>query len=386
MKKIASLIVFMVLTMSTLSAAFAQDETGIELESESAVLMDTKSGKILYEKNGSQRMAPASLTKIATAIYAIETSNLEEIAVVSENAECVEGTRVYLEAGETMSLRQLIQGLLINSGNDAAIVIAEHIHGSTEKFAEHLNQYLKEKIGVHNTHFLNPHGLYEENHYTSAADMAKITNYALQNDIFRDIFGTKQMEWHGQSWDTTLVTHHLLLKGEYAIGEAVVGGKTGYVDESLHTLATAAKNDQIELTAVTLKSRTKEAGYLDTLNLLRYGFQNYQTQKLSKNKEYKVGNHSYKSFKSIYYTKPIDGFVSEEINENGTLKIKDVQGKLLDSFQLTPIQAKAAQSNQEGQQLFFKHRQPTLLIYSFLLVVSMLFIWMIVAGILKKKH
>lgn len=369
-----------------MSVAFAQDETGIELESESAVLMDTKSGKILYEKNGSQRMAPASLTKIATAIYAIETSDLEEVAVVSEDAVRVEGTRVYLEAGETMSLRQLLQGLLINSGNDAGVVIAEHLHGSTESFAKHLNQYLEEKIGVHDTHFQNPHGLFDENHYTSAADMAKITNYALQNDIFRDIFGTKQMEWHGESWDTTLVTHHLLLKGEYSIGETVVGGKTGYVDESLHTLATAAKNDQIELTAVTLKSRTKEAGYLDTVNLLHYGFQNYQTQKLSKNKEYKVGDHIYKSFKSIYYTKPINGFVSEEINENGTLKIKDVTGKLLDSFQLTPIQAEAARSNQEGEQLFIKHHQPKLIIFSFLLVVSVLFMWLTLARFLKKKH
>ncbi|HBT74189.1 MAG TPA: D-alanyl-D-alanine carboxypeptidase, partial [Lysinibacillus sp.] len=147
------------------------------ISSEAAILIDEKTGRILYEKNPNQKMAPASLTKIATAIYAIEKGNLEDIVTISKNAREVEGTRVFLEEGEKVNLRKLIQGLLVNSGNDAGIAIAEHLDGSVKQFSTSINKYL-ENIGIQNTNFVNPHGLYDPDHKTTAQDLAKITKYA----------------------------------------------------------------------------------------------------------------------------------------------------------------------------------------------------------------
>lgn len=123
---------------------FAQEE--LQLMSESTVLMDAKSGQILYGKNETERMNPASITKIATAIYAIEHSNLDEQVTVSEQATMVEGTRVYLEAGEVVSMEKLLTGMIMNSGNDAAVAIAEHIDGSVAQFSKNINKYLTNKI------------------------------------------------------------------------------------------------------------------------------------------------------------------------------------------------------------------------------------------------
>lgn len=127
-------------------------EENPKVSSVAAIVMDAKTGMVLYEKNSEKRMYPASLTKVATAIYALEKGNLDDIVTVSKEARQVEGTRVYLEEGEKVPLRKLIQGLLINSGNDAGVAIAEYLDGSIEKFAENLNNYLY-KIGAKNTTF-----------------------------------------------------------------------------------------------------------------------------------------------------------------------------------------------------------------------------------------
>ncbi|MEM5595191.1 serine hydrolase [Niallia circulans] len=186
-------------------------------------------------------MYPASLTKIATAIYAIENGKLDDIVTVSENAYSTEGTKVYLEKGEQVTLRHLLDGMLINSGNDAAIAIAEYLDGTVSDFETSINKYLKEKVNVHSTHFKNPNGLFDKDHYTTANDLALITQYAMKNETFREIFGTDELKWDGLSWDTTLVSHHQMVNGSRPY-DKVTGGKTGYVDESKQTLATTAEN------------------------------------------------------------------------------------------------------------------------------------------------
>ena len=148
------------------------------------------------------------------------------------------------------------------------------MNGSIPKFASQLNQYLVDKIGVSATNFVNPHGLFDENHYTTAYDLAKITNYAIKNDIFKQIFGTKEIEWNGEGWQTTLFTHHLILKGEIEYKE-VTGGKTGYVDQSGQTLATTAENDKIHLTVIIMNAKSKNDAYNDTKKLLDYGFKSF---------------------------------------------------------------------------------------------------------------
>ncbi len=324
----------------------AEEEPSLNIQSESAILIDAKTGKILYERNAYEKMYPASITKIATAIYAIEKGNLNDAVTISENARNVEGTRVYLEPGEEVSLEQLIIGLLMNSGNDAGVAIAEHIHGSIEKFAEELNKFLEDKVGVKNTHFTNPHGLFDSEHYTTAYDMSLITQYALKNETFQRFFQMSEYEWHSKSWDTTIYTHHRILKGEFPY-EGVTGGKNGFVNESGFTLVTTAKRDHIELIAVTLNAPYNDISYTDTLELLDYGFNQFQTSVIEKNTEFYSQGETFKVSQNLYYTRPKDHEVQTEVSEDGTLTIKTEEGEVLETFQLKdPNKEKMAFSTQ----------------------------------------
>ncbi|MCF6139364.1 D-alanyl-D-alanine carboxypeptidase family protein [Pseudalkalibacillus berkeleyi] len=248
------------------------------LFSESYMLMDASTGQVIAEEDSDRRMYPASITKMVTAIIAIESGKMNEMVTISENAASVEGTRVYLLEGEKLPLRQLVQGLMINSGNDAAIAIAEHLSGSVEDFSKEMNAFAEERLGLENTHFVNPSGLHDKEHYSTASDMAKIAQYSLENETFRDIVKTKKLAWKGKGWDTTLVNHHKLL-WRY---DGVVGVKNGYTSESQHTLVTAAKKEDTSYIAVTMKSDTSEQAYADTVELLDYGFEHFETKKVAK--------------------------------------------------------------------------------------------------------
>lgn len=276
----------------------------------------------------------------------IEKGNLNDAVTISENARNVEGTRVYLEPGEEVSLEQLIIGLLMNSGNDAGVAIAEHIHGSIEKFAEELNKFLEDKVGVKNTHFTNPHGLFDSEHYTTAYDMSLITQYALKNETFQRFFQMSEYEWHSKSWDTTIYTHHRILKGEFPY-EGVTGGKNGFVNESGFTLVTTAKRDHIELIAVTLNAPYNDISYTDTLELLDYGFNQFQTSVIEKNTEFHLQGETFKVSKNLYYTRPKDHEVQTEVSKDGILTVKTEEGEVLETFQLKDSsKAKEAFSSQ----------------------------------------
>lgn len=305
-----------------------------DIKSGAAVLVDTHTGSILYEKNSKTKMYPASLTKMATAIYAIETGNLEDLVTVSANAYNTGGTRVYLEEGEKVTLKNLIQGLLINSGNDAGTAIAEHLNGSVDDFADSINAYLKEKVGVEQTHFTNPHGLFDEEHYTTAYDLALITKYAMKNPVFREIFGTKELKWDGESWDTTLHSHHLMLRGEIPF-ESVTGGKTGFVNESRHTLSTSAEQGELSLIAIVLQADRKEFAYEDTVELFDYGFENFEVAEVTKEQPFiDEKNASYRLDKPLAYTKKKNEEIELVLNDQGVLQILGEDGRLLSMKQL----------------------------------------------------
>lgn len=316
------------------------DEADLNLASEAAILVDTETGAVLYEKNSQQKMYPASLTKIATAIYAIEKGNLEDMVTASWNAVTEEGSRVYLMKDETLPLKQLIQGMMVNSGNDAATAIAEHLNGSEEEYSKAINKYLKDVIGVHNTHFVNAHGLFDENHYTTAADLAAITNYAMKNPVFREIFGIKYLPWKAEAWTTTLVTHHKLLKGEIPFDWEITGGKTGYVDQSRHTLATTAKSENIRLTAIVLKANVKNQMYEDTMKLLEYGFNNYRTTVIPKGQEFKKDGKVFTVDRDVAVTEDIRG-TTITVGENGHLEIINSENQVIQTVPLKPVQNKA---------------------------------------------
>ncbi|MEH7387180.1 D-alanyl-D-alanine carboxypeptidase family protein [Bacillus sp. JJ1521] len=333
------LVLVLVFLMTSLSPfqAYAESAEAIGapvIKSEAVILLDANNGSILYEKNSHTKMYPASLTKMATAIYAIENGNLNDVVTVSANAYETDGTRVYLEVGEQVTLKHLIQGLLINSGNDAGVAIAEHLNGDIESFAHSINKYLKEKIGVEETHFTNPHGLFDENHYTSAYDLALITKYALKNPVFREIFGTKELAWDGKSWDTTLLSHHLLLRGEIPY-EGITGGKTGFVDESGNTLSTSAEKGDLSLIAIVLQADRKGVAYEDTVALLDYGFENFEVTEVAANQQfYDEQNESYHLNQPLKYTQKKNEAVQMAMNDQGTLHVLGDDGRQLATKQL----------------------------------------------------
>jgi D-alanyl-D-alanine carboxypeptidase len=192
----------------------------------------------------------ASTTKIMTAIVALEKGNTKDIVKISGKAASVEGSSMYLKAGERISLGNLIYGLMLVSGNDAATAIAEHIAGDEEKFAKMMNAKAKE-IGAENTHFTNPHGLSDDEHYTTAKDLAKITAYGLKNPVFAQIVKTvsKTVE-REELGKTVLVNHNKLLKSY----EGCIGVKTGFTKATGRCLVSATERDGVKLVCVTLNA------------------------------------------------------------------------------------------------------------------------------------
>jgi D-alanyl-D-alanine carboxypeptidase len=364
------------------SYAHGKEKDFPEIQSETAVLIAAKSNQVLYDKNKDVKMYPASLTKVATAIVAIEEGNINDIVTVSENARNVDGTRVYLEPGEKVTMEKLIQGMLINSGNDAAVAIAEHMDGSVEKFCERMNRFIKKNIGVHNTHFTNPHGLFDPEHQTTAYDMAVITSYALNNAKFREIFATKELKWKGESWKTTIYNHHQMLRDIPYDG--VIGGKTGYVSKSGHTLITAAERDGITLIAVVLKSGSKKNSYRDTIKLLDYGFEHYRTTKISSHQIFKdADHHIYHPSEPIYYTHKIGEPVKMKVNKEGVLVIRGDGGKILAVKALTKQDVKnedQKKSEKEAEWSYFSDWN----LYLYLAIAFILVIVTMIVIILRK--
>ncbi|SEA40731.1 D-alanyl-D-alanine carboxypeptidase/D-alanyl-D-alanine carboxypeptidase (penicillin-binding protein 5/6) [Thalassobacillus cyri] len=293
-------------------------------ESEAAILMDGKSGQVLFEKNSDKKMFPASITKILTGIIAIEQGELDDKVIVSERARNVDGTRVYLKEGEEVPLKKLVQGLLMNSGNDAGIAIAEHLGGSVENFAQVMNTFAEEKAGIENSNFKNPHGLFDKDHYVTARDMAKITQYAMQNETFKEIVGTKELEWKGEEWETTIINHNRLL---WRYDDAT-GAKTGWVTKSGHTLVGTAERGGMELIAVVLKAKNAEQSYTEAGTLFDYGFENYESATIPAGTTYEKDGIEYELEESLPYTKKKGTVITEKVTRKGYLLIEADNGIL----------------------------------------------------------
>ncbi|EIJ78732.1 peptidase S11 D-alanyl-D-alanine carboxypeptidase 1 [Bacillus methanolicus PB1] len=226
-------------------------EASVSVSASSAILVEQDSGRILYEKDAFTKRRIASITKIMTAILAIESGKLDETVKVSERAVRAEGSSIFLKPGEKIKLEDLVYGLMLRSGNDAAVAIAEHVGGSIEGFVYLMNKKAEE-IGMSNTHFANPHGLDDhEDHYSTAYDMALLTRYAMMNNKYREISGTKiyRAPNPDESWDRIWRNKNRLLTEMY---EYCTGGKTGYTKRAKRTLVTTAEKDGMNLIAVTL--------------------------------------------------------------------------------------------------------------------------------------
>lgn len=246
------------------------------LVARSALLMDAGTGRILYEKNARQRMYPASITKIMTALIALEHGHLDDEVTIPREAAGVEGSSMYLAAGETYTLEELLYGLMLVSGNDAAVAIALHIAGGIGAFAQMMNEKANE-LGAVSTHFANPHGLPDPNHYTTAYDMALITRRALELPEFRRIVAATEVEipWRPGRAARKFVS------GNWMLGQGGIDGvKTGFTQAARHTYVASATREGRRLIAVVLGTDPKSQKWADAWELLEYGYSAFEWRRV----------------------------------------------------------------------------------------------------------
>lgn len=243
-----------------LACAVPVPSRAMDTSATAAILVDETSGEILYEKNPDKRMLIASITKIMTAMVAIRDGNLDSVATVSRHAANTEGSSMYLKTGEQVTLRGLLYGLLMRSGNDAAVAIAEHVAGSEGEFVYRMNALAKE-LGMTNSSFANPHGLNQNGHYSTARDMAKAMNAAMNSELIRLIMSTRSITINGHY----MVTQNKLLDRV----DGCVGGKTGYTKAAGRTLVSCVEREGRRLVCVTLKDSND---WNDQAKLYEYGF------------------------------------------------------------------------------------------------------------------
>lgn len=285
------LYIFVILFFTFPCTVQAEENTEITTYSPSCLLMESSTSKVIYEKNAYSRMYPASTTKIMTAILVLENTNLTDVVTVSQNAvlSIPDGySTAKLQIGEQLTVNQLLHALLIPSANDAAVALAEYVAGSVDSFSSMMNTKAIE-LGCKNTHFVNPNGVHNEDHYSTAYDLALIGRYAMQNDTFRSIVSTTQFSLPiTNKYDLTdrifhntnelLSTSFQSTKQSYYY-PSCTGIKTGYTDSAKNCIVASAKKDDIELIAVILGAETLDNGlsgrYLDCQTLFNYGFQNY---------------------------------------------------------------------------------------------------------------
>lgn len=287
----------LLLSLSMIFSPFVNAEEEIpDIASPSALLMDYSSGKILYEKNINEKRYPASLTKIMTAIIVLENCELSDIATVSYDAVMSLSSgyvTANLQIGEELTVEQLLYVLMVGSSNDAAIVLAEHVSGSVEKFADLMNEKAKE-LGCTSTNFVNPNGAHDENHYSTAYDLALMARYAMQNETFRTLVSTtsytlpttNKYDREDRIFRTTNSLLHLDTsdRADNYYYQYATGIKTGFTTPAGNCLIASANKNNLELITVVLGAGQTKDGlsqrYLDTLSLFDYGYNAYTLKQI----------------------------------------------------------------------------------------------------------
>ena len=241
------------------------------LNSRAAIIYERSSGTILFGKNENEKRKMASTTKIMTAIVVIEKCNLEDIVTVSKKAAGTGGSRLGLHTDDKVSVLNLLYGLLLCSGNDAAVALAEFVGGDVSSFADLMNSKASE-LSLTSTHFVTPHGLDNDDHYTTAYELALITNYALKNETFRNIVGTKNYNISINGYSKNLSNTNELLGNL----NGVYGVKTGFTNGANRCLVTSVKRNNMDLICVVLGADTKKDRTKDSCKLIEYAFKNFE--------------------------------------------------------------------------------------------------------------
>ena len=293
LKKIMAAILIMVAVLSLFTNVYALQP---DILSRAAVLIDAKTGQILYEKNKDEKLYPASITKIMT-LYLAATSDNTELAKASETAVKAvprDTSNIAIDFNEEFSLDQLMYAAQLMSANDACNVIAEHVAGSMEDFATLMNKTAKQ-FGTRNTNFVNANGLMDKNHYTTAYDFALITKNAIKNEEFLKVFSTLEYSipyTNKKKEERNMVAQHRMMHWPQYAHLGVVGGKAGYTTESQHTLVTYGKKNGMEVIAVVLKCPDFNGVYKDTEKLLEFAYNNFEKVTVSeKDLEPKVNRY-----------------------------------------------------------------------------------------------
>lgn len=259
---------------------------GPAVGAESAILLEANTGVILYAKNINEKLYPASTTKLMTCLLAAENSSMDEIVTFSRDAVFgIEqgSSNIGIDAGQAMPMEECLYGIMVASANEVASAVAEHVAGNQENFAAMMNEKAKE-LGCTDTHFVNPHGLFDEQHYTSAYDLALIAKAFFRNELLSKIGNTATHHFKAtadQPDDFTTRNKHQLITGDISY-EGIKGGKTGYTDEARQTLVTCAERNGMKLICVVMMEESPEQFY-DTIKLFDYGFNNFAVTNVAEN-------------------------------------------------------------------------------------------------------
>ena len=242
-----------------------------KLNSRIALVYDRASGRILFDKNGNKTTPMASTTKIMTAIVVVENSNLSDIVTIDSKSAGTGGSRLGLKKNDKITVNDLLYGLMLRSGNDAAVALAIHVGGSVDGFAELMNKKARE-LNLTSTHFMVPHGLDMDGHYTTAYELAKMADYALKNEKIKEIVSTKTCTININNSSKVISNTNELLGSV----SGVYGVKTGFTNGAGRCLVTACKRDSLDIITVIIGADTKKIRTSDSMKLIEYSFKNCQ--------------------------------------------------------------------------------------------------------------
>lgn len=293
--------------------------------SKNIIAIDRKTLTVLYDKNAYQKTAMASTTKIMTCIVALENSSLSEKVKISKSSANVKGSCLGLKENSEIVMSDLLYGLMLRSGNDCAIAIAEHISGNVQNYIDLMNNKALD-IGLSNTHFSTPHGLDDENHYTTAYDLAILTNYALNNQMFRQIVSTQNytIVLNGNS-------KNIINTNELLNYDGIYGVKTGFTFNAGRCLVTSYKNNDFDIIIVVLGANTKKIRGQDTLNIINYIMSNYKYIDISSIIQESFDNYNENFLNTLFLEKTQDKPIirldddfehSLPLKTDGTLKLE----------------------------------------------------------------
>jgi len=347
MKKLFFIMFMIILIIPSINA-----ETILAPNSTGAILMESSTNKILYEKDKDKQLAPASMTKIMTFLLVLESLDkgnikLNDEVLISKNASGMGGTQLFIEENTYVTVEDLIKGLGIASANDAAVALAELVGGTEDNFVEMMNKRAKE-IGCKNTNFMNPHGLDEEGHYTSAYDMALIASELIKHDYALKITSTYEEYINVSGEKHWLVNTNKLVR----FYQGIDGLKTGYTDNAKYCLTATMEKNDMRLITVVMGANTKENRTSDTISMMEYGYSMYGSNTIFKKDKFQ-GNIFIKNAKNRNVKYSLEKDVKLIVDKN----TKDV--KYTHEIKLDDVEAPLNKGDKIGT-LYLKYNNDTL--------------------------